>query len=650
MVFIMASIIADSKGEQTSGEHSLLILPSELLVYIIAFLTVTRDKVRLRYVSRRLRGVCETSSLWREFIWPYFDIREEHCVKSVLKSCGRFINRLSFPHHVIPSKLPAFLQYCNDVVDLSLPLTTLSPGELKMIIAPMRRLQSLEIPWKSDKIDSLFVICSGLKELSITAHSFDTFEMLLTEWANKQFIPETLQLISTAGPGIYDLWPAALIRLWLSLNPSSPTDHIAYFKVYDRLKGPMDLVQPPLYQLHFGQSCTLPLVQASTYNLLGLEKDLLHLSNCKCGNRELYKAIVVKREDHGDMIQSNHFNSNVVSLAFLTHFTAKDCHLYSEHLEVLAIACPNLMELNLTYNANCLKTLKALRTVASSCKHLRGLNLLRISVKNVESHMQLWEILVKLKLTYLAIDTCILFPNKQVKDLIIDLQQKCSDLEALEVSDEDDGCDHCNVNREYGDFLLLSNFSSLIHLHCTCHHSTAVKEILSSCKNLKYFVYYFDGFTMSTFPFATNCSLEQLHISISRGGDIPDNFMESISAHGGLVHVELLVASVTFDGVTALIKNSPDLMTCCIANQNFEFTGVHLKPEDFVFTLKKTFSNRKLFSCGFLYLGRLTNGEVVGYNTELFCDYFLTGEHNSLWPIPFDADVLFDDIHGHNTY
>ena len=99
------------------------------------------------------------------------------------------------------------------------------------------------------------------------------------------------------------------------------------------------------------------------------------------------------------------------------------------------------MELNLSYNANCLKTLIGLRTIASSCKHLRGLNLLRISVKNVESHIQLWKILVKLKLTYLAIDTCILFPyeaNKQVVDSIIDLQQKCSDLEALEVSDEDD--------------------------------------------------------------------------------------------------------------------------------------------------------------------------------------------------------------------
>ena len=36
--------------------------------------------------------------------------------------------------------------------------------------------------------------------------------------------------------------------------------------------------------------------------------------------------------------------------------------------------------------------------------------------------------------------------------------------------------------------------------------------------------------------------------------------MNSISAHGGLVHVELFVKSVTSKGITVLVTHSPELM------------------------------------------------------------------------------------------
>ena len=42
---------------------------------------------------------------------------------------------------------------------------------------------------------------------------------------------------------------------------------------------------------------------------------------------------------------------------------------------------------------------------------------------------------------------------------------------------------------------------------------------------------------------------------------IPDNFISSLSAHGGLVHVVLCVKSVTSEGVTVLVMNSPKIMT-----------------------------------------------------------------------------------------
>ena len=60
-------------------------LPIELLVYIFSLLPTSRDIVRLGYVSRKMRSISETSSLWRNFLWPWYDRREGRSVNAVLK-------------------------------------------------------------------------------------------------------------------------------------------------------------------------------------------------------------------------------------------------------------------------------------------------------------------------------------------------------------------------------------------------------------------------------------------------------------------------------------------------------------------------------------------------------------------------------------
>jgi len=75
---------------------NLLKLPMELLVIIISFLSSQCDRVKLRYVSRWLRCVVNgTPSLWKEFVWPYYDSLEESSVKEVLKVCGQHIKTLA---------------------------------------------------------------------------------------------------------------------------------------------------------------------------------------------------------------------------------------------------------------------------------------------------------------------------------------------------------------------------------------------------------------------------------------------------------------------------------------------------------------------------------------------------------------------------
>ena len=91
-------------------EHSVLALPIELLVVIVKYLS-SRDRVKLQYVSQRLRIVSETPSPWREYVWDYYDTREELCVKNVLQRCGEYITeRLAFPGCLTP-KLDEILQW-----------------------------------------------------------------------------------------------------------------------------------------------------------------------------------------------------------------------------------------------------------------------------------------------------------------------------------------------------------------------------------------------------------------------------------------------------------------------------------------------------------------------------------------------------------
>jgi len=88
---------------------SMLTLPTELLVYIISFLS-QHDKVKLRYVSKWLRCVTEeTPSLWKKFVWPYYGSNEKCCVKKVLKVYGQHIKVLSFPNSRVPSTLVEML-------------------------------------------------------------------------------------------------------------------------------------------------------------------------------------------------------------------------------------------------------------------------------------------------------------------------------------------------------------------------------------------------------------------------------------------------------------------------------------------------------------------------------------------------------------
>ena len=147
-------------------------------------------------------------------------------------------------------------------------------------------------------------------------------------------------------------------------------------------------------------------MNARYYGLLGLDRDEIVLVNRTTANGDAIYFGAIRKSFSGTFgIHGNPLN--VSDIKFLTHFSVMRCKdFYSGHLEQLAIACPNLQQLSILKNVNCLKNLQGLQAIAEGCKKLQGLNIMGISVSEVENSVKLWKILVCLQLTYLSVAVC----------------------------------------------------------------------------------------------------------------------------------------------------------------------------------------------------------------------------------------------------
>jgi len=459
----------------------------------------------------------------------------------------------------------------------------------------MGHLQSLDFHLANQDIIQLLEIvkCSSmnLKELTVreicmTYNSFDrTFEPWLNYWTTNRFVPQRLNLVIV---GMDTSFEELLMEESRKLVFSSPSGDSGVIKLYKSLKTPMNLAHVlPVFQVEFGPAATLPVVNAdicgfSNMQFLVLTDSILHNQVVYKASLRLYQLVV-------------QVNRTFTDLEFIIEFDASHFDAKSDHLEQLAFACPNLQRVNLFGNKQCLKSLRGLRTIASCCHNLHGLNLMGMSVKEVENQMELWEILSSMKLTHLAICLCILLPSvEENKIKLQDLFGKCVYLQALECFVS---CYWCSSSFANKSLSILSYFKVLTHLTQTefSYHpcATSLHDIVTSCNQLKYLLF---SEIIGSHQYLTptySDSLEQLCIH-SHDLDLPGDFMSSISAHGGLVHVELIVRSVTSEGITQLITNSPNLLTfhAFLDDQHFELLDQNLKA-----ILKGKMSDRKLFAC-----------------------------------------------------
>ena len=135
-------------------------------------------------------------------------------------------------------------------------------------------------------------------------------------------------------------------------------------------------------------------------------------------------------------------------------------------------------------------------------------------------------------------------------------------------------------------------------------------NIITQCKLLKYFRFYFCEYDSqilhpSFLAVAPNQCLRLIHVT-SRGSDISDIFMDSVSAHGGLENVVLEIQSVKVTGITTIIQNSPKLYTfIAIIQQIVDENNIKMDLEVLKDNLKIKFSHRKLVNISGLIIRHL---------------------------------------------
>ena len=584
--------------ESSKESVNLLSLPVELLVYIMSFLRAARDLVKLRYVSRRLRAATETPSLWSEFVWPLYDPREERSVMNVLKDFGEYVKLLIFPNHVAQSKLLEMINRCRNITHLTLPaVTELDLDKLKRVVKYMTNLEKLEVRLSTYYIEPLLLI-GGLKELTIHVIERDHLlcEACVEEWMRMGYMPPNLVLI-TKHLGLKQM---GFLSSLLTNRFASPKDCLCRFTLHYDGKVPLNLFPAiAAIRLEFGQSAASPFVKASSYGILGLDRDVLLLTEYVKDGKALCKAEVTTVDNVGDDL----INNSVNTLKFVTEFWFGPADpLYPGHLEQLAFACPNLEHLNLAGRSECLHNLQGLRTIAQHCKNLHRLNLMLIPLNKMGRVRELWEILSSMSLTCLCVEICIF---EFCKYSITSEQQLTKSLQALQIDAScmyESRADYLNYLCAFCkicevDWSLLSNFSVLKYCRLFSEDPNAIQDITIACKELV--CLYCEAWKQLLFTSLCHSKLEQLCIN-SVHTNIPTIVMDTLSVHGKLVHVVMYVHSVTAEGVINLIANSPGLLTLIIVTHQHVYNeqNVRVHAKDIRATVKKTFPHRKLFSVG----------------------------------------------------
>jgi len=617
----------------------------------------------MRYVSQRLRDVSKVSLLWNEFVWPDYEPHHISGVCEIFKVHGKNMRRILFPGYLAPAKILEVVHCCTKVKHLSLLKNTqLSLNDLEKIVHTMPHLQQLDVFIITEKfiqraplhgpilvyaqrqshatVEGLLkVAAASVRELTLRIKGYDVDDAVnaIRVWAEQgNPLPSIINILTEN-----DAIMKSDVCLTWSMSYSNINLQLFEVGFYDIKRVPMNLYPPmPLKKFYFGPGETLPLIQLSNYGIQGLKHDIFHLNDYD-DNGTVRHTVT-----HCSMryqIERRHLNkiSHLHSVSYINFCYAG---VFPHDLEQLAIACPNLQRLNLMENINCLENFNGLQAIVRTCVNLQGLNLAGISVSSMKSpHLLLWELLSSLKkLTHLAINLCALNPSYPFDDYrkeFINKFKSCHSLQALEIH----CCDRIYCCRQKNKDYLFSYFPSLTYCRMIDFpYYPGFVHAINNCHQLKC-LYEESEIAFFILPgLSNNCHLQQLYIDLLIS--LPDELVNTLSAHGRLECVILLVWSITFSSIITLIKNSPNLTLLCIStreplcNHNKNYGSYEDK-------VKKMFSYHKLFAVGNFKVessnSAVRNFIVKSSKSPFTADLFNTDLNSSWWPPAPTKDDMF---------
>lgn len=527
-------ILSSADDRKVKYSIHLLNLPTELLVKILLYLPIC-DRIMMRYVSQRFQNVAEIPLLWREF--TVYSLKRHHIemMENLLKVIGEHVRKVYFGG-LSSEGLDIVRINCRNVTHLIFYETVYSAGDVKSLVNAMPNLQFLElspslggyyydrddddIDYSASIVDTvkLLIITVRIKTLNLVLCSFDDLLPVVAgiqAHADKGYaLPSIINIFgrfNITATNTYD-WnypqrhsqkqvrPLQRFRQWLNL-PANLTDNLFEFWstsafnpssfeicIYDMVPyyNPMNLFPDvPVRMYKFGPAAAPTLIQLGDYGIVGLKDNIFHFTEY-IDHGMVSHAVTLDCGDCESFIEERHITC-APHLHMVSYVDISYQNVNSNHLQQLAIACPNLQQLHLKGNVNCLEDLWGLQAIVDKCEHLKSLNLAGIPVSWVESYLLLWDILSSLKkLTLLTIDLCMImlydFDNDD-KHKLVTMCRSCHSLLALNVQLGQEDCVECNsINENF----LFSHFPSLTYCGLWNIEYSSIAYAFTNCRRLKY--------------------------------------------------------------------------------------------------------------------------------------------------------------------
>ena len=527
-VILSAFATEDDWKDNIDYSSTLINLPMEILVKILLYLPI-RDRMGMRHISQRFRDAAEIPLLWKEFT-VYSQISQP-CLKryhvgimaNLLKVIGEHVRKV----YVSCMQTGKTLQMVRNTNWRNVTHLILYDSDYLRIIQSMPHLQNLKLMLQlygiyhtvSEDMDYLYAVEDMVRLLEIIEGRIRKLDCYLTD-SREEYVVGGIQEFANKGhvlPSIINIFSSfcitatnntlysprvtpKLFKFW-----STSAFNLSSFEInlYDtETIIPMNIFPPvPVRKYKFGAAEATPtLIRLSDHGIVNLKDKIFHLSEYIDDHGMISHAVTL---DHGDcqsLIEERHLYCT--HLHTVSYVDISYQNVNSNHLQQLAVVCPNLQQLYLKGNVNCLKDLQGLHAIVNTCQNLKSLNLAGISVSLAESYLLLWELLSSIKkLTYLAIDLCMIL----LYDFDDDDEQKlftmckgCHSLLALDVHLGEDhreweyiwcqysgreSCIECNsVNENF----LFSHFPSLAYCAIWDIEYSSVAYAFTDCRHLKY--------------------------------------------------------------------------------------------------------------------------------------------------------------------